>query len=366
MPEDSGERSSPTSILHSAFSILHSSQMNLGRQLRILYFLEDTDLSGGVRVILAQADALVALGHHVTIATKGAPLTWRSSQAEWMHVDDFSQIEGTWDFAIGTFYPTVPHAFRIAGPRALHLCQGYEGAISYYRELVPIIESIYDLPIPKLVVSENLIETCTRFTSEVVNIGQIVDDEFFRPAAPERQGLPRVLLSGPAQIDLKGIDDGYGAAAHARAFGGRFELIRVSPWAPSGAEPVDIHVQEFHVALSAAAMTRLVHSCDIVLAPGHAEEGFGLPAAEGMAAGLAAVLTRIPSYLSFDTTHDYARFAEAGDAEQLGDELLQLLEDDDLRDQVARRGREVAEKFRSEHVGRRLEEYLLSRDALLP
>ena len=41
--------------------------------LRIAYLVEDTALSGGVRVQLAQADALVARGHRVRLVTKGLP-----------------------------------------------------------------------------------------------------------------------------------------------------------------------------------------------------------------------------------------------------------------------------------------------------
>ena len=61
--------------------------------MRITYLLEDTPISGRVRAALAQADALIARGHRVRIATKGAPVTWRASRAEWLYVDDFAAIE---------------------------------------------------------------------------------------------------------------------------------------------------------------------------------------------------------------------------------------------------------------------------------
>src|SRR5687768_18600712 len=48
-----------------------------------------------------------------------------------------------------------------------------------------------------------------------------------------------------SQADLRGIDEGYGAVAHARWFHQKLDLIRVSPWAPSKEEPLD-SVQEFH------------------------------------------------------------------------------------------------------------------------
>jgi phosphatidylinositol alpha-mannosyltransferase len=134
--------------------------------------------------------------------------------------------------------------------------------------------------------------------------------------------------------------------------------VRVSPWAPSRAEPLDT-VQEFHVALTAREMTRLVHSCDVLIAPNHREEGFGLPAAEALASGIPVVMTTIPSFQSFDEKHDYALFAPEGNAVELGERLIELLSDASLRDRLRSRGREVAEQWRAERVAERMEEALL-------
>jgi hypothetical protein len=331
--------------------------------LRISYLMADTQLSGGIRVQLAQADALIARGHHVRIVTTGLPLTWRTSAAEWIYVDDFNTYDArNDDFVIATFWTTLAAAWAIAPEKALHLCQGYEGAFTAYQPIRAEIEAAYRLPIPKLVVTRSLIEVCRRFTDDVTYIGQIVDDDFFRARTPPENEPLRVLLCGESQVDLKGIAEGYGAAAHARWFHQRFDLIRVSPWAPSREEPLD-SVQEFHVSLNTREMTRLVHSCDVVIAPNHREEGFGLPAAEAMASGIPVVMTAIPSFQSFDEKHDYALFAPQENAVELGEKLIELLSDADLRDRLRRRGREVAEQWRAVRVAERIEEALATRSA---
>lgn len=327
------------------------------KPLRISYLMEDTELSGGQRVQLAHADELIARGHQVRIVTKGLPLTWRPSRAEWIYVDDFSQYDASDDdFVIGTFWLTLAHAWKLGGDRAVHLCQGYEGLISAYAPQLPQIEEAYALPMPKLVVSKSLIPICEKFTSDVTWIGQVVEEEFYRPATPREHEPLRVLLCGQAQAYFRGIDEGYGAAAHARWFHQKFDLIRVSAWAPSREEPLDT-VQEFHVALSTAEMTRLMHSCDVLIAPNYKEEGFGLPAAEALAAGLACVMTTIPSYLAFDEKHDFALFAPQENAVELGEKLIELLSDADLRARLRARGREVAEQWRVRHVADRLEAF---------
>ena len=323
--------------------------------MNIAYLMEDTALSGGIRVQLAQADALIARGHRVRIVTKGLPLTWRPSRAEWVYVDDFNTYDARDDdFLIATFWTTLAAAYAIAPEKALHLCQGYEGAFTAYQPVRGEIEAAYRLPIPKLVVTRSLVAICKQFSDDVTYIGQIVEEEFFRPRTPPENQPMRVLLCGESQVDLKGVPEGYGAAAHARWFHQKFDLIRVSPWAPSRAEPLDA-AQEFHVALNTREMTRLMHSCDLLIAPNHAEEGFGLPAAEAMASGIPVVLTAIPSYLSFDETHDYALFAPQENAVELGEKLIELLSDADLRERLRARGREVAEQWRSDSVADRLE-----------
>ncbi len=167
------------------------------------------------------------------------------------------------------------------------------------------------------------------------------------------------FIVGASQIDFKGIDVGYGAALHARYYGASFDLIRVSPWRPAGDEPVEEHVSEFHVGLDTSSMQKLFRSCDIFLGPSRSDEGFGLPAAEAMASGLPTVLTRIPSFLTFDSRHDYALFVDEDDAEGMGDQLLTLLGDEELSRLLSRRGREVAEQFRAANTGDRLERFLL-------
>jgi glycosyltransferase involved in cell wall biosynthesis len=332
--------------------------------MKIAYLAEDTDLSGGIRVQLAHADALIARGHRVRMVTKGAPITWRRSDAEFIFVDDFRDYDASDDdFLVGTFWVTVPRAYELAPDKAVHLCQGYEGSFTAYQPIRHEIEAAYRLPIPKLVVSKTLIPICKQFTDDVTFIGQVVDDEFFRPRLPPENDPLRVLLVGQSQADLRGIDEGYGAAAHARWFHQKLELVRVSPWAPSREEPLD-SVDEFHVALTTSEMTRLMHSCDVLLAPNHKEEGFGLPAAEALASGLATVMTSIPSYLAFDDAHDYALFAPEQNAVELGERLIEVLSDEELRARLRKRGRDVAEQWRSRHVADRLEAFFLNRLSL--
>jgi hypothetical protein len=253
--------------------------------LRIAFLLEDTAICSRTRLAMAQADALIGRGHRVRIVTKGAPVAWRRSRAEWIYVEDFREYDAREDIVV-------------------------DGA-------APLL---------------------------------IVDDDFYRAATPREHEPLRVLLCGPSHEERRAIGDGYGAVAHARWFHQTPELVRVSPWAPSREEPLD-GVHEFHVALTTAEMSRLMHTCDVLLAP-----GFTLTAAEGMAAGLPCVLADVPGFRDFA-----GHKAPAGNAVELGERLIEVLSDDDLREQLRERGRTAAAIWRSEAVTDRLEEILAAR-----
>ncbi|HUR82072.1 MAG TPA: glycosyltransferase, partial [Thermoanaerobaculia bacterium] len=276
--------------------------------MKIAYLLAGTEIAGGTRVAVAHADALTDRGHEVTLITTAGPLTWRSSHAQWLHVASFDEVDASrYDFIVGTFWTTLADAHRLGGKRGVHFCQGYEGAFTGYQQLKPQIDAAYSLPLPKITVSPHLVPVCRAFYDDATYVGQIVDDEFYQPNRASN-ARPRVLLIGPAQADFKGIDIGYEAVERARVLGADFDLIRVSQWLPDDNEPATL-AAEFHVALPTAEMAALFANADVFLGPSRAEEGFGLPAAEAMAGGVACVLGEIPSFLSWDTTHDYALFS---------------------------------------------------------
>jgi len=239
--------------------------------MNVAFLLDDTPLASRTRLVLAQADALIARGHRVRIVTAGLPVTWRSSRAEWIYVDQLSAYDRSDDDAI------VDGNFAV--------------------ESFPI-----------------------------------VDDDVFRARDGRENDPPRVLLCGDSHNAANAIDDGYGAAAHARWFHRKLELVRVSPHMPSREEPLD-SVQEFHVALTTSDMRRLMHTCDIVVAPAHAAIGF-------------------------DPNDDFAAFAPDDNAVELGERLIDVISDETLRARLRKRGREVAEQFRSAVVAERLESAL--------
>jgi hypothetical protein len=90
--------------------------------LRLAFFLDDTSHSGTVRAVMTCADALVERGHRTRIITTGAPVTWRSSLAEWVYVDALKQYDPAGDdLLLLSKADDLPPARELAGNRAVLL-----------------------------------------------------------------------------------------------------------------------------------------------------------------------------------------------------------------------------------------------------
>jgi glycosyltransferase involved in cell wall biosynthesis len=109
-------------------------------------------------------------------------------------------------------------------------------------------------------------------------------------------------------------------------------------------------VQEFHIALTSSEMTRVLHSCDALIAPLRHEAPIGLEAAMALAAGVPVIATSIDAHTRFDNPLDFALFAPEDNPTELGEKLIDVLTDDALRDRLRARGRQVAQQFRPERA----------------
>ncbi len=64
-------------------------------------------------------------------------------------------------------------------------------------------------------------------------------------------------------------------------------------------------------------------------------------------------MTATAAHRAFDSHHDYALFAPDDNAVELGERLIELLSDHDLRDRLRARGQDVAEQWRPKESPRR-------------
>jgi glycosyltransferase involved in cell wall biosynthesis len=329
----------------------------------LCYLLEDTALCGGVKVVFEQAQALQERGHEVKIVSKGGRPDWYDLRVPLLQVDAFlpSSLPEC-DFMVGTFWTTVRAAFQAEKGCPVHLCQGYEGDFPAYAPYRQDIEAVYRLPVIILTVHEPLTQLLWyRFGKKAYTVGQGIDHTVFFPGEKRACNPPwRVLVVGPYEIDLKGVREAL-RVLEALKKELPLRVVRVSQFPFTAAERHRGVTDEYHFYLRAQEMAAVYRSCNVLLAPYWAQEGFGLPVLEAMACGVPTVVSDIPALRAFAQETDWTLFFAERDIAGMQRALRRLLEDSGLWTKLRARGIEIARSYTFSHVAERIEHVLTTK-----
>jgi glycosyltransferase involved in cell wall biosynthesis len=329
--------------------------------LRIVYLLASTELSGGAKVVLLQAEALARRGHRVTVVSPGARPDWFDlSQAHFERsaFGDSAELARA-SVRVATFWTTVAPALAAAEGPVFHLCQGYEGDFSFYAASRPDIERAYRSPTAKLAVSETLARRLEeKGFGPATNVGQAFETNGFSPgpARPPSEP-PTVLVVGPWEADVKGIAIAFAGLAVWRRRGGRFRLRRVSPLPAGEEEKAWGLADEYHHLLPPARMPFAYRASDFFIGPSRPAEGFGLPVLEALACGVPTLLSETPGHR--EIAGDAAWYFADGDPDSLA-ETLPLLATGAARERARTLGPAAAGRFDTARVADRLEAAFLA------
>jgi glycosyltransferase involved in cell wall biosynthesis len=324
---------------------------------RIAYLLESTDLSGGVKVVLQQAEALARRGHRVAIVSPGPQPRWFPLSRAGFERASFRESRelALADVRVATFWTTVAPALDARGGHVFHMCQGYEGGFSFYADRRAEIEAAYRAPVRKLAVSQSLAAKLDSLGfGPAENVGQAFDGGPFFPARdrPGGAAAPAVLVVGPWEADVKGVGIALEGLRLWRQRGGVFRLVRVSTHPVSGEEEAAGLAGDYHHRLSPDRMPFAYRAVDLFLGPARPEEGFGLPVLEALASGLPCLLSDTPGHR--EIAGDAGEYFPDGDPEGLADALSRLSVPE-ARARASNEGPRAAERFDSAKVAANLE-----------
>ncbi len=323
---------------------------------RVVYVLPATSLHGGNRVVFEHAEGLARRGYHVTVVSPEPPPDWHRLEVDYRQIalGEPGAVPPA-DICIGTFWSTVEHAYRSGAPHVFHLCQGYEGVHREYGPILPRIEAVYRLPIPKLLISSHLDPILHAAFDGVRTylVGQAIDASLFTPGPFRAEARPlRIGVVGPFDQRPKGIAEALEGLETARRRGVELEVRRASA-DPMTAEEERLGITDrFFHRLSTEQMVGFYRELDALVHPSHDEEGFPLPPLEAMACGVPVALTRIRS---FAVLPDEAvlRFSPA--APETLVPVVERLVDPELRRRLRAAGRVCAGSYRLDLVLDRME-----------
>lgn len=319
--------------------------------MRVTYLLEGTELFGGVKVALHQAQLLAGRGHDVRVLARGDAPGWFPLEVEVRRVETHAGLRlDPQEVCVATFWTTLPPA-AASGAAPLQYCQGFEGSYTHNRCDHPAIEAAYRLRTPAMTVAPHLAElVATRFRRPARTVTQPLQP-IFRPHRSRRGPgpVPRILVVGPWEIDWKGVETALRAVARMREEGVECRLVRLSQW-PLPAEELSLLApDEAHVHLAPPDVASLMRGCDLLLAPSWEPEGFGLPVLEAMASGVPVVASHVSSFRWFAA--QAALLVPPGAPEALAGAARRVLGDRAEWRRLRDAGLEVARGFSEERAG---------------
>jgi glycosyltransferase involved in cell wall biosynthesis len=321
---------------------------------KAVFLLNGAALYGGVKVVFQHARALRRLGVDAEVVAPDPPPSWfPPEECGYRRVEALTRSEiGPADLAIGTIWFTVPATLEVEGARPLHLCQCYEAAYDGVAARRREIEAVYELPTRKLAVSPHLVELLAARHGVVADwIPQPFEPDLFVPPATERPdgGRLRVLVSGPWDVPIKGIEWGLRALWPLREEGW-LELVRLA----LEAHPDELALwpdAERRLAVPPSEVPPIYGGVDAYVGLCSDVEGFGLPALEAMGCARPSVLTDIGAVRALDPRGEAALRVPHGDAEALRAAVRRLRDDVALRRRLGAAGRRIAERFSEQRSG---------------
>jgi glycosyltransferase involved in cell wall biosynthesis len=329
--------------------------------MKVVYLLNGAALFGGVKVVLQHARALRRLGIEAEVLSPDPPPAWFDwEESGYRRVGALTPAEiGPADAAIGTIWFTVPPALEVPGARAFHLCQCYEPLYDGVASQRDEIEAVYRLPTRKLAVSPHLVELLAARHGVAADwIPQPFEPDLFVPPAVGRadDGRLRILVSGPWEVPIKGIEWGL-RALRPLAKEGWLELVRLS----LEAHPDEVALwpdAERRLSVAPRDVPSIYAGIDVYVGLSTEVEGFGLPALEGMGCARPCVLTDIGAVRALDPRAEAALRVPHGDAEALRAAMRRLRADSALRLRLGAAGRRIAEGFSEARSAARLSSVL--------
>lgn len=206
------------------------------------------------------------------------------------------------------------------------------------------VDATWKAPLKKIVIAKWLYEKGLELgvpPEEMIYIPNGINHEIFRLEKPIENRPPRVAMMF-SNAEWKGGPDGIKALELAREKFPNLQaiLFGVGPrpiGLPKWIEYVKNPSQKYLVE-------RIYNGSSIYLCPSHTE-GFSLPPAEATASGCAVVATNSGGILEYAEHGRNALLSPPRDPEALAKNLMQLLENDDLRIKLAKEGHKRIKEY---------------------
>jgi glycosyltransferase involved in cell wall biosynthesis len=336
------------------------------RKLTIGYFLPHKNLTGGLKMLLEQMKYLRKNGHKIYAFYKGdhedkALPSWSNLEVDKeinvARGQSFTTNLLDCDVGIAGWLGQMEELSEASIP-IVYWEQGNEYLFGDYlnQNTRLHLQRCFQQPIAVTSVSPIISKILqTRFGRKTPVIPNGIDTDFYYPG--ERPNENIILLVGNPNIMFKGFDVAIQTLIRTWISGNKFKVKWVCQEKPSLEHVPFPFPVEYVVMPTQEELAECYRNSDIFLFTSW-YEGFGMPPLEAMASGLPVVSTACGGIEVYAKDKINALLADSGDAEQLSNAVIYLLNDKKARDDLSKSGRETALKFSYPTIIKYLEGYL--------
>ncbi len=335
---------------------------------------------GGIKILYQYADFLAGRGHKIilyhTIVLKNAPrkylnplriirnkICYKTPYPSWFSfknkVDSRIIFKATnltienAEIIISTMYATAFDVFELdkSKGKKINVIQDYETWITTEKELI----KSYQLPINHIVINDYLFDIVKKHSSkEPILIYNAIDTEFFFLENKIEKRNPRSICMMYSEEKRKGSIYGIKAIERCKEKFDDLAVTFFSVFPRPENLPSWIKFEQMPNNLR-----EIYNKSSVFFTPSLAE-GWGLPATEAMMCGCALVCTNVDGHLAYAKDNETALLVESKNTEDMAEKIIFLLENNEKRIEIAKKGNQYVQKFSWEKVINQLERIFIN------
>lgn len=357
--------------------------------MKITFILPGTDVSGGIRSTLELANRLQGKSHDVSVVypwisghrpgarwydlrevinragrtisnfRKGNRIDWFDLKTNLVRVPTLSErFIPKGDIIVATWWGNTYRVNRYGNDKGekFYIIRHYE----VWAGPENLVNKTYIFPFHKIVTSmylKNVIEKKFNVTTLGPLSNGVNFDLFYRESEGFESHTPKRIGILYRKEKWKGIEDGLKAFLMAKKRHTDIKLVLFGEDIAQEDKDIikDMKDVEFHKLPFGKDLRKIYNSLDIFVFPSHCE-GFGNPPMEAMACGAACVTTNAGAVPDYTIPGETALVSSPKDIEALAKNIIELLDDEDKREKIAKNGYDHIKKFTWDRTTDQLEE----------
>lgn len=333
----------------------------LSKKLRIAYIMNHSRVCGGVKILLEHTNALSSRGHDVYILSRDAKPTWREIKGTYIRVPghmSFNEALPDIDIIVTTVVDQVPELFLVKKAPIILFEQGdtyiyeFEEQDELHKDL---FRKMWSFPVPIVSVSNILAQKLNlHFDRKSFTLNNALDSKVFfkRDEEVTNNTKLRIMFVGQEDNHFKGIKIIREALEIVKKTGRDFEEVWVTQKAPQSEFNGELVIDP-----SQELLGKVYREVDIFVS-GSYYESFPLPPLEAMTSGCAVVSTDNEGVKEYGEHGVNCLLGKVGDPQSLAQHLIELIDNQSLREKLILGGYETASKYNWGNIIGEWETYL--------